>query len=735
MNEFIEQFLLESRELVEQASDDLLALEKVPADTQRLDSVFRAFHTLKGGAGIVDFPAMGQAMHAAEDVLAAARSGSHPITPRLIGDCLACLDQVVQWLDSMQGAGELPAGADADARTIVERFAQSAEGVRQSSAHPKHGSAQGNWASALLTKHSGVRAQANTAVRYAPDPDCFFRGEDPLARIAALPGLLCVDLEPAAPWPTLDALDPFACNLVLTALTQSSLPEAVAALGEAIDQCDVQALVNINGTGDGRALLQRARAVLEAQISLLAEKELPGAAGRLASAGLVAANVLRHLGRTADADRIARATDRSLTENAPGLLRETIETALIATMPPVATAFSPPIRQTRATRTLRVDAARIDALVNLTGELMVAKNAIGHAVKLAQEGDSALAPVLKDRHALLDRLVGELQRSVLGMRVLPLRHVFQRFPRLMREISAELGKPANLIIEGDDTEADKVIVEMLFEPLLHLLRNAMDHGVENSSARAAQGKPSTATIRLRANRQGEHVVVEVSDDGQGIDVARVRQVARERKVAADEVLDAMSDADAIDLIFAPGFSTASEVTDLSGRGVGLDAVRTAVERLAGRVGIESRAGQGTTVRVTLPFSVMMTRVMTVEAGGQMFGIALDAIVETVRIGVDSIVPVGAAKAIVLRNRTLPLVELAGALGVKREQSKETEASVVVARIEGHFGALHVDRLGEQMEVMIKPLDGLLSGMPGIAGSTLLGDGSVLLVLDLGELLQ
>ncbi len=351
--------------------------------------------------------------------------------------------------------------------------------------------------------------------------------------------------------------------------------------------------------------------------------------------------------------------------------------------------------------------------------------------KSARDDVHATALELHDHERALKAQHGELLRS----RLLPFRHIAARLRRNVSQTAATTGKQVQLVIEGEQVQLDGDVLDRLTEPLLHLLRNAMDHGVENSSARAAQGKPSTATIRLRANRQGEHVVVEVSDDGRGIDVARVRQVARERNTVSDEILEAMSDTEAIDLIFAPGFSTASEVTDLSGRGVGLDAVRTAVERLAGRVGIESRAGQGTTVRVTLPFSVMMTRVMTVEAGGQMFGIALDAIVETVRIGVDSIVPVGAAKAIVLRNRTLPLVELAGALGVKREQSKETEASVVVARIEGHFGALHVDRLGEQMEVMIKPLDGLLSGMPGIAGSTLLGDGSVLLVLDLGELLQ
>jgi two-component system, chemotaxis family, sensor kinase CheA len=729
VNEFVEQFLLESRELVEQAADDLLALEKAPEDAQRLDSAFRAFHTLKGGAGIVDFAAMEKAVHAAEDALSAARSGSRAITARLIGDCLACLDQVVQWLDAMQGTDDVPADANTEAGAIVERFALSAGGAGVA-AMPGIASAPENWAEALLAAHAQVRAQAATAIRYAPDRDCFFRGEDPVAVIAALPGLLAIDLQPAAPWPALDGLDPFACNVVLTALTQGSVAEATAALGSAIGQCEVRALAQ--ETGLARPLQQQAREVLEAQIALLGVAAAEGAAGRMASAGAVAANVLRHLLRTGDADRIVRETDTALAANAPGILRDAIAAALGDTSTPAAAARLP---YDRRTRTLRVDTVRIDALVNLTGELTVAKNAIGHAVRLAQEQGNALASVLKDRHAVLDRLVGELQRSVLGMRVLPLRHAFQRFPRLVREIAGDLGKPANLVIEGEDTEADKVIVEMLSEPLLHVLRNAMDHGVESASVRAARGKPPAALIRLRAAREGEHVVVEISDDGNGIDVARVRTVALERNVASREVLEAMSDAEAIDLIFAPGFSTAGAVTDLSGRGVGLDAVRTAVERLAGRVGIESRAEQGTTVRFTLPFSVMMTRVMTVEAGGQKFGIPLDAIVETVRIGVESIVPVGAAKAIVLRNRTMPLVELADVLGVAREEHSQAEAVVVVAKIEGQYGAVHVDRLGERMEVMLKPLDGLLSGMPGIAGSTLLGDGSVLLVLDLGELLQ
>ena len=277
------------------------------------------------------------------------------------------------------------------------------------------------------------------------------------------------------------------------------------------------------------------------------------------------------------------------------------------------------------------------------------------------------------------------------------------------------------------------MVENLFEPLLHVLRNALDHGVETPDERAASGKPPSATIAIRAHRAGDRVVVEVQDDGRGIDVARVREAALSRGLLAPDVLETMADSEVIGLIFAPGFSTAGSVTTLSGRGVGMDAVRSAIERLGGRVEVESEPGAGVLVRFVLPFTLMMSRVMTVEVGGQMFGIPLESVIETVRMPRERIVPVGATHAFVLRDRTIPLIDLGQTLG-RPAGSRKAEADIVVATASGQIGGLEVDRLGERMDVMLKPLDGLLAGTPGIAGATLLGDGRVLLVLDLQELL-
>jgi two-component system, chemotaxis family, sensor kinase CheA len=709
MNEFITQFLIESREFVEQATEGLLVLEKSPYDAEKLDSVFRAFHTLKGGAGIVEFTAMERAVHAAEEILSSARSGKRALTTALVGDCLACLDQVIQWLDVLEQTGEFP--------SLPEKAADK------------------TWLADTLERNPAVSARAATALRFIPDPDCFFHGEDPLARITALPELLALDIQPVAAWPSLNSFDPYKCNLVLTALTAASRSEVTAHMRGHSGTCEMRDIHPAQSAPLVSELPSQARDILRAQQAMLGHATAANLAGFVASAGRTAHNVLRSCALADAADLVSQATEQSLGENSSEPLRIAIA-QLLSPNPPVRPEPSKlPGKPEAAVQTLRIDARRIDALVRLTGELTVAKNAAGHVAKLAQEEGNALAGILKERQAVLDRLISELQESVLGMRVLPLRTVLQRFPRVVREMSVSLGKPLTLEVEGDDTEADKAIVEMLFEPLLHIVRNAVDHGIESPSERAARGKPPTAQIRIRAARQADQVIIEISDDGRGIDLARVRDVAQTRGVASEAELREMSDIEIINLVFAAGFSTAAKVTELSGRGVGLDAVRTAVERVGGRVSVESRAGLGATVRFSLPFSVMMTQVMTVEAGGQTFGVPLDAIVETVSVPRTAIMGIGAAHAIVLRNRTVPVVDLANVLGLRESVLDETDAIVVITALAGHVGGLKVDRIGQRLEVILKPLDGLLSGMPGITGTTLLGDGRVLLVLDIGELLQ
>jgi two-component system chemotaxis sensor kinase CheA len=727
MSEFIDQFILESRELVETATHDLLALEQDPTDAKKLDSVFRAFHTLKGGAAIVDFSAMARAMHAAEDVLSAARNGNRPLTPTRVGECLECLDQVVQWLDMMDVSKALPDGADAAADAIHARLAAAT--AAQTPEASRSAPAADDWLHGLLEKHDSAVPEARCAFRYAPDRDCFFRGEDPVALMATLGEFLAIEVDPASPWPPLDALDPYACNLVFTALTTKSATEVAAAFASVLRQVEIAPIrgaAEIDAAAGG--LTPSAREVLRAQILLLVVGDAPGARGRVASAARTAMNVLRHAGLPEHVAPLEGETD-------PARLIAALEAAL-GDQPVRNASKEAPVAASRdlAPRTLRIDTERVDRLVDLTGELIIAKNAIGHTTKLAQDSGSPLAAALKNQHTQLDNLIVELQKSVLGLRVLPLRQVFQRFPRLIREMSVKLGRPVNFATEGDDTEADKVIVEALYEPLLHVLRNAMDHGVEPIEQRTALGKAATATISLRGSQQGENVVVEVEDDGRGVDLVKVRQKAVERGVVSADALASYSDAEAIELIFSPGFSTASDISDISGRGVGMDAARAAIENLGGRISIESRENHGSVVRFMLPFSVMMTRVMTVAVGDQMFGIPLEAVVETVRVPRETIFPIGGSRAFVFRNRTAPVIDLAETLDYRAHPRASATATLLIISIAGQLGAIEVDRLGERMDVMLKPIDGILAGTPGLAGVTLLGDGKVLLILDVQELL-
>ena len=732
MNEFLEQFLIESRDLVAQGTDDLMALAENPNDRERLDGAFRAFHTLKGAAGIVEFGAMTRTLHAAEDILASLRSSEEPINPDTLDEFLTCLDLTSRWLDAMQSTGEAPSTAEADADDMIARLVGS-----RGAAEVAHASAPGDdrWVERLSIAAGHHFTGYRTALRYLPSPDAFFQGLDPMNVVAALPHLMTVDVVLTDPAVSLETMNTFSCSLEIVALMEASGEQVRAALLNAPGKVEVRELAS-TAMSQSEEVKANARSLIEAQLLVLQQSDVDGLVGRRASAGRTAVNALLYLGRSELAANVELAIATTKAENSPDPLIAAIEQALSGTGQPERQNSSPtsPV----VPRALRVDMDRIDALVKLTGELIVVKNAIGHAAKFVHENEDprAVTATLREQHALFERLATELQSAVLRIRVLPLRSVFRRFPRLVREIAGSVGKTVRLITEGESTEADATIVDALFEPLLHVLRNAVDHGIEPAEHRASAGKPAMGTLILRARRDADTVTIEVEDDGGGIDVDRVRAVARARGIATAESLTTMSDAEATGLVFAAGFSTASTVTDLSGRGVGMDSVRTAVERLGGKVTLESQAGTGTKVGLILPFSLMMTRLMTVEVAGQAFGLPLDNVVETTIVPRDRIVPIGVGKAFVLRDQTVPLIDLADILGIQRtDRLGGSQAKVVIASAAGQIGAIEVDRLGERMDVMLTPMEGLLNGMKGVSGTTLLGDGRVLIVLDVQEILS
>jgi two-component system, chemotaxis family, sensor kinase CheA len=389
-------------------------------------------------------------------------------------------------------------------------------------------------------------------------------------------------------------------------------------------------------------------------------------------------------------------------------------------------------------KSLKVDQAKIDRLMNLIGEMVVSKNALPYLAQRAEVhyGVRELSREIKAQYAVINRIADEMQDAIMQVRMMAVSFVFQRFPRLVRDISRKLGKEVQLVFEGEETQADKNIIESLADPLMHIVRNSLDHGLETPEVRRAQGKPDMATITMRAAQETDRVLIEIIDDGKGIDPTIIKRKAYEKGLIDEATLERIGDREAVNLIFAAGFSTAEKITDLSGRGVGMDVVRTAVEKINGTVQVDSTIGKGTSIRISLPLSMAVTQVMIIESDGQLFGVPMDHVVETVRIPKSAIRSIKQSQATVLRGRIVPLKPLNALLGLsaKPKVNADDELAVLLVQANGEVLGLLVDGFRETIDMIQKPLSGILSGLTAYSGSALTGDGSVLMVLNIKEII-
>jgi two-component system chemotaxis sensor kinase CheA len=656
MDELMLQFSIEARELIQQASDDLLALEREPNNRERLESLFRAIHTLKGSVGLFDFGAALAVLHRSEDLLVGARAGDVDVDVALIDPLLAVIEWVERNLDAMTVAGQLSDEQNQQAESLLALLKTEAPAEALVPTAPAV-DALPEWALALRQHAAGSVAEGSNlvAIRYEPHPECFFQGDDPLATMARLSDVHHLDVFLKEPLPSKVDFDPFRCNLVIEALSGSPLAE-------------VEAIFRL----------------------------LP------------------------DQVRLVDVTSRS--------------TPHLATLEPQAAPVvaAPELQNT----TMRVDVGRIDALLGIAGELITAKNGLLPLARTAREAEneSLARRILASQHEI-DRLVASLYGAVTRARLIPLDQTFRRFPRLVRETASRLGKSVELVIQGQEVEADREIVEHLFEPLLHLVRNAMDHGIEPEAERVALSKPPRGRLVLRARQRGDQVVIELSDDGRGIGAARIRSAAVAKGIVEESGALRLSDEEALQLIFAPGFSTASSVTDLSGRGVGLDAVRSALHRLGGVVEVAGNPGAGTVFSLRLPVSFSMSQLMVVEVGSERYGIPIDGIIETHRLRRDVVQPVRAGQAFVLRDQTIPLLYLGELLQMPEARAAAGDLKVLIVQVGDERLGIAVDGIADRAETLTRPLSGLLRNIPGVSGTTLLGDGKVLLVLNLEELVR
>jgi two-component system chemotaxis sensor kinase CheA len=384
---------------------------------------------------------------------------------------------------------------------------------------------------------------------------------------------------------------------------------------------------------------------------------------------------------------------------------------------------------------VRVDFAQLDHLLNLVGELIIYRTKLqelGRETALLLGGHER-AQELVDAVQHIGGVSTQLQETIMDVRMLPIRHVFERFPRMVRDLARQQGKEIELILEGEATRVDKAIIDEIGEPLVHMIRNSVDHGIESPAARLARGKTSTGTILLSAAQESNHVVITIMDDGAGIDAGKVREVAVQRGILRpDEVLN---EREALQLIFSEGFSTAAAVTDVSGRGVGMDVVLKAIERLSGLVEAESIPGVGTKFIIQLPLTLAIISALLVDVAGRTYALPLASVVESLRYKRAEITRMSGAETLRIRERIVPLVHLADLFGFERDKGAEQPYAVILGRSEKRL-AVSVDRLRGQQEIVIKALDASISGgQAPVAGATIMGDGRVVLILDVAALFE
>jgi two-component system chemotaxis sensor kinase CheA len=693
-------FVEESRDLLRQMEQALMDLEGQPDHVEAMNALFRAAHTIKGSAGLFAFDRVVAFTHVLENVLERVRAGQQALDADLAELALRCSDHVGALLDVVTATGSddgvAPAVATAGA-ALVARLESYLGGAAKALAHataasraqvaalPSQPAAPGGATVARDSWHLSLRFGANV----------FRSGMDPLSFLRYLGTLGTVErlLTITDHLPDLADLDPESCHLGFELLLRSDASESVLR--------DVFEFVQ----DDCRLQLLAPHAPLSAYAALVAELPEGPARARellLELGALSAAELDGALAAATGGGAPAARTEVTAAEGAPSHARSA-----------------------EAGRFLRVPADKLDRLITLVGELVIAGSA--SSTLASARGDAGL----REAAATVDGLVEEVRESAMRLRMVQVGDTFNRFQRVVRDVSRELGKDIALVVTGGETELDKSVVERMNDPLTHIVRNAIDHGIEDREARVRAGKSEGGTLRMHAYHDSGSVVIEVSDDGRGLDRERILNKARERGlVEPDEVL---TDEETLMLIFEPGFSTAEKVTNLSGRGVGMDVVRRNISELRGTVSLHSEVGKGTTVTIRLPLTLAIIDGFLVKVGTASYVVPLDMVFECIELPPDVRTHTRGGDYLNLRSQVLPLLRLRETFRIEGEPP--ARQSVVVLQNGGQRVGLVVDQLLGERQTVIKPLGSLFASVPGIGGSTVLGTGEVALIIDVPGLIQ
>jgi len=722
MSQYIEIFIEETKEHVQNLNQSLLQLEKNPEDMVILNEIFRVAHTLKGMAGTMGFTKMATLTHDMEDVLQSIRSGEIKITTNLVDILFKCLDAIETYLNAIINSGN---EGDFEAEEIVitlkkiikekkidceEKLEKKKEGKK---AEPK----EGVGVTAEFTPDIYEQNVVNKALEMGINA----------YKITIILDKGCV-LKAARAFVVFQTLERY-----------SEIIKSVPHVEDIEDEKFDQEFTVIVVTKETEQLLEKELySISEVETIIIKSMEAVAIDGVQIPVVEAKKEPVKQPGpaikETPKEDSIVESIEKQLEQDDfikrnIDMLNEyeadEIEKTPITIRNAAGTAAN--AKGVKTGKTVRVDIDRLDALMNLVSELII--------IKTRLEGIDGIQRTQNYNDAVeyLERITTNLHDAVMKVRMVPIEIVFNRFPRMIRDLSRETGKEINLIMSGEETELDRTVIDEIGDPLIHLLRNSADHGIETTEKRKQFSKPVAGSIFLRSYQEGNNVAIEVEDDGAGINIEKTKKKILEKGLLSKEALNALSKKEIMDFLFKPSFSTADKVTDISGRGVGLDVVKTKIEALGGVIEVETELGKGCKFIIRLPLTLAIIQALLVLIGEEKFAVPLSSIREIINIDLKEIKLVQKQEVIILREHVIPIIRLDQVLEVPKIENDSTQVTVVVVKKGEKLSGIVVDSLIGQQEIVIKSLGKLLVGTKCIAGATILGDGQVALIIDVNAL--
>ncbi len=708
-NQYMDMFLDESHEHLQSLNDGLLVLEENSEDISVVNEIFRNAHTLKGMSATMGFNKIAELTHEMEDVLDLIRKEQIKLTEDIVDTLFKCLDSLEQMVDNV-GNGDPEDLIDVSDLVAKLSSISKGDGAAPPSAAADASAASAPAAAAPAPAAAAPPSAAEAALQLTDTDKNMIRQ----AKEGGLQGIhiqvtlsdTCL-LKSARSYMVMNALDELG-DVIKT------VPPAEELEQEKFEQSFDILMVSGSEPKAVEDALNTISEIDKILVELVDPDAAPAPAAPAAPAAAAAAAPA-----PAPAAAAAPPPPQAAAPAAPAAKKAPPKAAA-----PAAAAQ----KKAHQSQSVRVDIEKLDTLMNLMGELVINK------VRLEQIGQTHRLTELTETLEQMDRVTTDLQNIVMKVRMVPVSAVFNRFPRMVRDVSKELNKEINLTIEGEETELDRTVIDEIGDPIMHLLRNSLDHGVEHPDDREAKGKPRTGEVGLIARHEGNNVVIMVTDDGAGINADKIRKKAVEKGMISQEEADKLDDADAVRLIFLPGFSTAEQISDISGRGVGMDVVRSKIESLSGHVDVETHVDEGSVFKIKLPLTLAIIQAMLVQVQEEMYAIPLGSIDSTINIQETDIQTVQNKEVIVLRGEIIPIIRMGEMLQVPHVKDSDEIFVVVVHAGEAKAGIV-VDNLIGQQEIVIKTLGNLFAGLKMFSGATVLGDGRVALILDVATMMQ